>query len=98
MASHAVVQTVPGASPDDLRAAGLKRPRWDQAYLEAEIELIRSFAPKFIALRLEAIDETRPLVPSTTRNPSCSGQPAARTRGDRCSIATTHTSTAKLGG
>ena len=51
------VQTVPGASPDDARAAGLRRPRWDQAYLEAEVELVRSFAPKFVALRLEAIDE-----------------------------------------
>jgi len=50
-------QTIPGASPDDPRAAGLRRPRWDQAYLEAEPELVRSFAPKFIALRLEGIDE-----------------------------------------
>ena len=50
-------QTVPGASPDDTRAAGLRRPRWDQAYLEAEVELVRSFAPRFVALRLEAIDE-----------------------------------------
>ena len=50
-------QTIPGVSPDDTRAAGLRRPRWDQAYLEAEVELVRSFAPKFVALRLEAIDE-----------------------------------------
>ena len=50
-------ETVPGASPDDTRAAGLRRPRWDQAYLEAEAELVQFFAPKFIALRLEAIDE-----------------------------------------
>ena len=50
-------QTIPGASPDDPRAAGLRRPRWDQAYLEAEPELVRSFVPKFIALRLEGIDE-----------------------------------------
>ena len=51
------VQTVPGALPDDTRAAGLRRPRWDQAYLEAEGELAQFFAPKFAALRLEGIDE-----------------------------------------
>ena len=50
-------QTVPGAAPDDSRAAGLKRPRWDQAYLEAELELTRWFSPTFTALRLEAVDE-----------------------------------------
>lgn len=51
------VETIPGASPDDLVAAGLRRPRWDQAYLEAERELTRSFFTRFVALRLEAIDE-----------------------------------------
>lgn len=49
-------QVIPGGAQDP-RAAGLRRPRWDQAYSEAEQELTHEFQPKFVALRLEGIDE-----------------------------------------
>ncbi len=49
-------QVFPGGAQDP-RAAGLRRPRWDQAYSEAERDLTRWFQPKFVALRLEGIDE-----------------------------------------
>lgn len=46
----------PAPRPDE-RAAGVRRIRWDRAYLEAEIELTELFAPRLTAVRLEGIDE-----------------------------------------
>ena len=50
-------QVLPAAAPDDPRPAGLRRVRWDQAYLESEFELTQWFSPRLTALRLEAVDE-----------------------------------------
>ena len=50
-------QQVLPAAADDTRAGGLSRTRWDQAYLESAAELSQWFAPRLIALRLEAVDE-----------------------------------------
>jgi hypothetical protein len=49
-------QVLPAVA-EDPRASGLRRARWDQAYLESAAELSRAFAPRLTALRLEAIDE-----------------------------------------
>jgi hypothetical protein len=50
-------QVLPWGDSADLRLAILRRPRWDRAYAEAEVELTRWFAPRLTALRIEAIDE-----------------------------------------
>ena len=49
-------QLWPGPEPDE-RIAGVRRLRWDRAYLEAERELTLFFAPRLTALRLEGVDE-----------------------------------------
>ena len=50
-------QVLPAAAGDDPRAVGLRRARWDQAYLESAAELTQEFSPRLVALRLEAVDE-----------------------------------------
>ena len=41
----------------DARLAGIRRARWDRAYLESERDLIDWFSPRLTALRVEGVDE-----------------------------------------
>lgn len=50
-------EVLPTFDPSDSRLAGIRRARWDRAYAEAEVELIKWFAPRLTALRLEGVDE-----------------------------------------
>jgi hypothetical protein len=48
---------LPAAPASEPPPAGIRRARWDRAYVESEAELTAWFAPRLTALRLEAVDE-----------------------------------------
>jgi hypothetical protein len=50
-------EVLPTFNTADPRLAGIRRARWDRAYVQAEAELIDWFTPRLTALRLEGIDE-----------------------------------------